>query len=178
MKIAIIIAFEDFRDEEYFIPKSEFENANFQVKTFSTRLGEALGVFGGTTSVDAIIDDLNVADFDAIIFVGGRGAKKYIEDKKCWEIAKEAVAENKILGAICIAPAILARAGVLENKMATVWSSEMDKSAIKILKEGKAKYIEKDVVKDGNIITANGPESARKFAKEIISLLEEKELQI
>jgi len=36
-KIAMIIAFSNFRDEEYFIPKEIFEEAGFEVKTVSTK---------------------------------------------------------------------------------------------------------------------------------------------
>jgi protease I len=174
MRIAMIIAFQDFRDEEYFIPKSIFEKEGYEVKTFSTRLGKALGSYGGVVEVDAILEDLDVNFFDAIVFCGGQGAKKYIDNEICWQIAKEALENDKILGAICIAPAILAKSGVLNGKNATVWSNPLDKSAIKILTENGAKYVEADVVKDGKIITANGPQSARKFAQEIIQALKEK----
>ena len=67
-------------------------------------------------------------------------------------IAKETIESNKILGAICIAPAILARAGVLQGKKATVWNSPLDKSAVKILKENGAVFDNKPVIIDEKII--------------------------
>ena len=81
--------------------------------------------------------------------------------------------KQKILAAICIAPAILAKAGVLEGKNATVWSSVLDKGPIKILEENGANYVEKDVVVDGNIITANGPQAASEFGRKIVEILKE-----
>ena len=167
-KIAMIIAFRSFRDEEYFIPKEEFEKAGFEVVTVSSETGTAIGASGGDTNVDLLMKDLNVENYDAIVFIGGPGAYKYIDDKEAHRIAKEALQNNKILAAICIAPAILARAGVLEGKRATVWSNILDKSAVKILEENGAMYEEKPVVEDGKIITANGPQAARDFAKKII----------
>jgi len=170
-KVAMIIAFRDFRDEEYFITKQVLENHGIKVKTVSTSLGKAIGSYGGEAEIDFSINNLKVKDFDAVVFIGGAGAYKYVEDPKAHEIALSAIRENKILGAICIAPTILAKAGALQGKKATVWSSSMDKSTIKILKDGGAIYQDKDVVIDGKIVTANGPGAAKEFGEALIELL-------
>jgi protease I len=170
-KIAMIIAFRAFQDEEYFIPKEIFETNGAEVITASDSPGTAIGTQGGDTKVDVLIGDINIDDFQAVLFIGGSGAQEYIEDEDCHGIAREAVEKDKVLGAICIAPAILARAGVLKKKKATVWSSAMDKSAIKILKVSGAIYQEEPVVVDGKIITASGPAAAEEFANKIIGLL-------
>ena len=170
-KIAMIIAFQDFRDEELFIPRSIFLAEGAEVKIASSKKGKAIGSYGGVIDVDLTLDELNVSNFDAIVFVGGAGAAKYIEDERCHQIAQKAVEEDKVLGAICIAPTILARAGVLKDKKATVWSSNLDKSAIKILQEEGAVYQKDSVVVDGKIVTANGPVAARKFGETIVRIL-------
>jgi len=170
-RIAMIIAFKDFRDEEYFIPKEIFENNGAEVKTVSLELGKAVGSQGGETEVDLTIGDLDVSYFDAVVFSGGSGMAKLLDNQELQKIAQQAVSQNKLLGAICIAPALLAKAGVLEGKEATVWSSLMDKSAVKILNENKVAYREAPVVQDGNIITANGPQSAHQFGEKIVESL-------
>ena len=170
-KILMIIAFRDFRDQEYFLPKEIFEKEGFIVKTASTKKGTALGADGGEVEVDFSLDEVDVSQFDAVLFVGGPGALKYLDNEKSYQIAKETLNQEKILGAICIAPVILAKAKVLEGKKATVWSSPLDKTGIKILKENGAEYLAQDVVQDGKIITANGPQSAKKFAKKILENL-------
>lgn len=167
-KIAMIIAYKDFRDEEYFIPRDIFIQAGISVFTISEKKGIAIGVNGGEAIVDLILEELNCPDFDAIVFIGGDGMVKNIDNEEYHKIARDAVEYNKILGAICISPAILANAGVLDNKNATVWSDIMNKSAIKILKENNAIYQDKSVVIDNKIITANGPSSAQEFAQAII----------
>ena len=170
-KVAMIIAFRDFRDEEYMIPKKVLESAGAEIITVSTSLGEAIGKLGGEAEVNALLKDIKVEDYDAVLFIGGPGAFKYIDDETCHQIAREIIENNKVLGAICIAPTILAKAGVLEGKKAVVWSSVMDKSAVKILKEAKAVYQDNPVVVDGKIITASGPIAAKKFAEAIIETL-------
>ena len=173
-KVVLIIAFRDFRDEEYFIPKEILEKNNIEVKTASVEKGTAIGVNGGETQVDILIEEINLSDWDGIIFVGGPGALKYLDNENSYKIAREAVSQNKILGAICISPVILAKAGVLNKKQATVWSSPMDKEAIKILEENDAIYQDKSVVIDKNIITANGPAAAEKFAHILVQALTKK----
>jgi len=167
-KIAVIIAFRDFRDEEYFLPRQIFEKAGLEVKTVSTQLGKAVGADGGEAEVNLLLDDLRITDFDAIVFIGGPGMVKNIDSQLHQKIAREAVEANKILGAICIAPAILAKAGTLEGKKAAVWSSPLDKSAVKILKENGADYQKDSLVVDGKIITANGPGAAKEFGQKIV----------
>ena len=170
-KIAIVIAFRDFQDEEYFIPRQILEGAGAEIKTVSTSLGQAIGKLGGEAKVDLLLDDLRVGDYNAVLFIGGPGAAKYIDDPQAHQIAKELLETDKLLGAICIAPAILAKSGVLSGKKATVWSNPMEKSAVKILKEEGANYQLDPVVIDGNIVTANGPAAAKSFAEAIIESL-------
>jgi len=170
-KIAIILAFQGFRDEEYFIPKKILERAGFQIKTVSSQKGLAIGDDGGEAEVDLLISEVNPADFDGIIFVGGPGCLKYLDNEKSYSLAKETVIQNKVLAAICIAPIILAKAGVLDKKQATVWSSALDREPVRTLKENHSIYQEKDVVLDGKIITANGPVAAEEFAQEIVQAL-------
>ncbi len=165
--ILLIIAFKNFRDEEYFVPKGVFEREGFQIKTASTKKGIALGLFGGEAEVDMVAEEVKVKEFDAVVFVGGPGTLEYLGNESFYHIAREAKKGNILLGAICIAPLILAKAGVLKEKKVTVWTSQMDKKAISILKNEEAFYQNEDVVCDGRIITANGPDVAENFAEEI-----------
>lgn len=170
-KAAIVIAFSDFRDEEYFVPKEMLEKAGIKITTVSNRIGKALGVRGGDAKVDLLLEDLNPADFDVIIFIGGSGCLKNLDNENSYKIIREIVSQNKILASICISPVILAKAGVLKGKKATVWNSVLDKSAIKILKENGAIYEANPVVLDGKIITANGPAAAEEFVQAILEVL-------
>jgi len=170
-KIAMIIAFRDFRDEEYFVPWDVFEDAKAEVKVVSNNLGTAQGADGGEVNVDIRLSELNVTDFDAIVFIGGPGALSYLDNSDSYRIAKDSISQNKLLAAICVSPAILAKAGVLSGKKATVWTSPLDKSAKKILEDNGAIFQDEEVVQDGNIITGNGPSAAKEFAGEIVDAL-------
>ncbi len=101
-----------------------------------------------------------------MVFVGGPGAAVYLNDKDILNLAKAAEKKGKIIGAICIAPSILANAGILGRKKATCFPSEAQNL------EGRgAIYTRDDVTVYGNIVTADGPMAARKFAEAIVELL-------
>lgn len=170
-KAVFIIAFRNFKDEEYFVPKKILEEAGVKVRTASNKIGMAVGSGGGEAQVDILVDDLAVADFEAVIFVGGGGCLPDLDNETSYRVAKETVAQNKILAAICIAPVILAKAGVLKGKKATVWNAVADRSDIETLEENGAIFENKPVVQDGNIITANGPAAAQEFGQTISSTL-------
>ena len=80
----------------------------------------------------------------------------------------DAFRAEKIVSAICISPVVLARAGILKGKKATVFP---DSEGIRELKKAGAIYIQKSVVVDGKVVTGDGPDAASRSAQEIIKLL-------
>ncbi|MFH2106552.1 MAG: DJ-1/PfpI family protein [Candidatus Micrarchaeota archaeon] len=166
-KVLFIVAPENFRDEELFEPKEELGKAGYQVVIASTKKGTCSGSKGGSVISSMTIGEAKVDDYAAVVFVGGNGAQIYFENKTALNIASEAVKLGKILGAICIAPIILANAGILKGKKATVcnagFGSEMESKG--------AKYTGEHVTVDGKIVTANGPKASREFGRKIVELL-------
>ena len=165
-KVVMIIASQDFRDEELLEPKRIFEQNGLKVAIASKSLGMAQGMLGAEVKVDLLIENINVNDYDALIFVGGSGASVYWQDPLAHKLIKDAYSSGKIVAAICIAPATLANAGILKGKNATVWQSEAGQ-----LKSKGANYTGNPVEKDGNIITAAGPFAAKQFGEQIIKSL-------
>lgn len=169
-KAVIIIASENFRDEEYFITKEVLEKGGVHVETACDK-SKAVGKYGGEANADILINDLDASDFDAVIFAGGHGAVELLNNELTYSIINKAKGANKILAAICIAPTILAEAGALKGKKATVWSTPLDWSAVNILKENGAEYERQEIVIDGNIITGENAEFAEEFGQAILDRL-------
>ncbi len=169
-KIAYLIAHKNFRDEEYFIPKLLFESAGYEVETYSDKNGQLIGSEGGEATAENL-EEIKVNDYTAIVVAGGGGALKYLDNEKVYSLLNEFEDKKKLIAAICISPVILAKAGILKGRKATVWHSSMDKSAIKTLKNQEVEYVNENVVCDGKIITADGPDSAEEFAKRVIENL-------
>jgi protease I len=164
--VVLVIAEKNFRDEEYQDPKTVLEGAGIKVITASTTKNKIEGKLGLIVTPDILVQDLNIDQTDALIFIGGGGAEQYFHDKIALNLAKAAKEKGKIYGAICIAPVILANAGLLKDKKATVFSSEID-----AIEDQGAIYLAQDVVIDDKLITANGPLAAKKFGQEILKLL-------
>ena len=120
-KVLLIVAPVDFRDEEAFEPKRALEERGVEVVVASRGTKVAKGKLGGELKVDVELNDVQVDEYDAVVFAGGPGARTYFDYQKARELAKQAVEKGKVLAAICIAPQILARAGLLKGKRATVW---------------------------------------------------------
>ena len=165
-KIVFVVAPEVFRDEEYIEPKTILEAAGVEVTTASTVVGEIYGKIKIKAQSQMLAKDIRVKDFDGIFFVGGGGASVYFEDKTIHNIAKQFYDNGKIVSAICIAPVILANAGLLQNKKATVFPDGAD-----ALLQNGAIYTGKDVEVDGKIVTGNGPQAAKHFAEELLKIL-------
>ena len=165
-KALLVVAFSNFRDEELFDTQAELEKAGIETTIASTRTGTAKGMLGGEAQVQIAIDDADSADYDAIVFIGGGGASIYFNNSRAHELAKSAYSSGKILAAICIAPSILANAGMLKGKKATCFPSEAQN-----LKSKGAICTGKPVEIDGRIITADGPKSAHSFGKAIANAL-------
>ena len=165
-KILMIIASNNFRDEEYQRPREIFEREGLEVTVASTSLNESKGMLGLIVTPDILLKDVKVDDYDAVVFVGGSGATEYWDNDKAHEIVKDTYNKKKVLAAICIAPITLAKAGLLKDKNATVYSSEIEH-----LKKLDVIYTGKSVEVDGLIVTANGPSSAKEFGEKILTLL-------
>ena len=166
MKAVLIIAFENFRDEEYAEPKAVLEKAGVEVTTASSKLGMAKGKLGMSAKVDILLKDVKASDYDAVLFVGGSGSYGYYDDPTAHKLARETVKEGKILGAICAAPGILSHAGLLKGKKATATPSEVD-----LIKQSGAIYTNTGVVADEKLITADGPQSAKAWGEAILKAL-------
>lgn len=164
--VVLIIAEKIFRDEEYQVPKDILSKAGVNVVTASTTTGEAVGKLGLKVNPDILVSQIDIDKLDALIFIGGGGAEQYFHDPLAHRLAREALEKDKVLGAICVAPVILANAGLLKGKKATVFPSGAD-----TVKKGGATYTGGDVEIDGKLITGCGPEAAEKFGMELVRML-------
>ena len=161
-RILMVIAPNDFKDEELYIPKSLFVEESFSV-TITSSVKEAISAAGKKQKADILLKDATT-DYDALVFVGGPGAAVYFNNTSALNLVKKFYENNKVVGAICLAPVILSKAGILNKKAATVFPTE------KNLLKG-ANYTGEAVTVDGNIVTGMDPDSAEEFAEEIIKLL-------
>ena len=128
------------------------------------------GAHGMKFVSDISIDEVNVDNFEAVICPGGNpGYLNLRKDSRVLAIIKEAFDSNKLVAAICAAPAVLAKAGILRGRKCTIYPG-MEAE----LEKGGGKPQKDLVVEDGNIITSQGPATALLFAFRVADRLVDK----
>lgn len=126
-------------------------------------------MLGARIKVEASISQLDDTAFDALVLVGGSGAPLHLWDNEPLRIFSRAMHRaGKPVGAICLAPPALARAGLLGGARATTFP---DPRAVIELKRGGATYVDEAVVQHGTIVTANGPDAAAAFGAVLTNLV-------
>ncbi|HMN14435.1 MAG TPA: DJ-1/PfpI family protein [Bellilinea sp.] len=165
-KVLMVIAPRAFRDEELFETRNELQKCGHEITLASTQTAPCNGMMGGVAKPDILLERANSADYDAVVFVGGSGTPVLYENKDAHRIATEMHTEGKLVSAICLAPVILAKAGMLENRKATVFYS-----AQHLIKEHGAEYTAEPVTVDGRIVTGNGPAAATTFGQALCEQL-------
>jgi protease I len=167
--VLFVIAPERFRDEELLEPQGILEERGAVVTIVSTRPGPARGMLGARIAVGGTVAQVAAGDFAALAIAGGSGSPAHLWDSEPLRHVAQAVhAAGKPVGAICLSPPVLARAGLLCGKRATTFPSER---AILEVKRGGATYVEAPVVLDGLIVTASGPAAATAFGETLARLL-------
>jgi len=163
---ALIVGGENFHDRELFETMRALGSAGVATVIASSRTGVIRGMLGGVAEARILLNQLRVDDYDAIVFIGGLGAREYFDNPVALDIACSAAAKGKVLAAISIAPTILANAGVLRSVRATSFISEQA-----VLQQAGAIYTGAPVERHGLIITAASPIAVAQFAGAITEAL-------
>lgn len=163
-KVTVLLA-DGFEEVEAVSIADVLRRADIEVALTGLREGPVEGAHGIKIIPDISIDDIKPDDFDMVVLPGGQpGSDNLNGDQRVKVLIKEFSDKGKLTGAICAAPYVLANAGVLDGKHATSYPAFRDRL-------GAARYEEKAVVSDGNIITSQGPGTALCFALEIVGRL-------
>lgn len=171
VNIVMVIAQQDFKDDEYAIPRQLFESLGATITVAAKTKGTCAGLDGLEVEADLALSEVNMDEFDGAIFIGGPGVESLYNDGDAHAVAQETAEQGKVLGAICLAPVVLANAGVLDGVEVTVFETAKYHEAVEMIEKMGAIYTSKKVDISGNIITANGPAAAQDFAQRTAGLL-------
>ena len=113
---------------------------------------------------DYFFDEVNLEESDLLFLPGGPGHKSYMENEKLLNALKEHDKKGKRIAAICAAPSILGRIGLLKGKKATCFPGFENE-----LKG--AQFVQERVVWDGNIVTSRGMGTAIDLGLSLVGTL-------
>lgn len=168
-RVLMVIAPKQFRDEELIEPKKVFLAEGAHVTIAACKSGQAAGMLGALVTPDIPVSDARAEDFDAAVVVGGMGSPTYLwDDAQLHLLLQQLQKSNKVVAAICLSGAVLARAGVLHGRRATVYPTP---ESIEALEQGGAHHVSEHVVRDGAVVTADGPDVATEFGHAVVEAM-------
>lgn len=139
--------------------------ADIDVTTVSLGDLKVKGAHDIVILADKLIDEINIDEFDGILLPGGMpGSANLRDDERVINMIKSLNGSGKLVSAICAAPIVLERAGVLKGRNATAYpgfDGEMS----------SCNYTGDRVAVDNNVITGKGPGAALEFAFEVVNYL-------
>ena len=165
MKVMVPLA-NGFEEIEALTVVDILRRAGIDVDTVGVIGSVIEGAHGVRVMVDRTLHRISPDEYDAIILPGGNpGYKNLGKSAKVVEILKNFNKQKKLICAICGAPSILAKEGLLNDKKATIYPGNE-----RLLAYPRGSR----VVEDENIITSQGPGTAIEFALKIVERLLDK----
>lgn len=139
--------------------------AGVEVVVAGLREGTVTASRGVRIEPDMTLDEALKLEFDMVALPGGLpGADHLAADRRLTDLLKRMNESGRFVGAVCAAPKVLLRSGVLEGRTATAYPGVLQQ-------EGHSHISGDAVIRDGTVITSRGPGTAMDFALELIEAL-------
>ena len=164
--VVIILPESNFNEQEFNTVKTHLEKNYIKVFIASDATGLCTGEHGLKVKSDMQLYNIHINNFKAVIFIGGKGVEEYWNNILLHKLIKKSYENKTLLAAICAAPVILAKSGILSSKNAVCYPDNKKD----LTKEG-ANYTDLPVIQEGKIITARDEISAQQFVESIIASL-------
>lgn len=156
-----------FEEAEAFVPWDILLRGGLSVKTVGVTGEYVTGAHNLTVKSDIMLGEVDENKGDMFILPGGMpGTTNLDENERVKEIIANAYREGKTVGAICAAPMVLGKLGILRGKKATCFPGFEE------YLEG-AQVVREHAVKDQNVITASGAGGAFHFGFMLLGAVDE-----
>ena len=169
MRKLIIMLAEGFEEIEALTVVDVLRRADFICDMVALKDLEVKGAHNIVVKSDKVITEGNFHEYDGVILPGGMpGTTNLRTDIRLIELVKEFYSSGKLVAAICAAPTVLAKVGIINGKAVTSYPGVKDELEHSIYKEDL-------VVRDENILTSRGAGTALEFSYEILNYFGEQE---
>lgn len=167
-RVALLV--EDvYEDLEFWYPYHRLREAGCQVTVVGTGKDAYEGKHGLPASEDVAVDEVSAEEFDAVVVPGGYAPDRMRRHPEMVDFVREMDEQGGVVAAICHAGWLLVSAGVVEGRSVTSFFSIEDD-----LVNAGAEWVDREVVRDGNLITSRRPDDLPAFARTILEALEER----
>jgi protease I len=168
-KRVAVLAENMYQELELWYPLLRLREAGAETFVVGTGSAETYTSKAGyPVQVDAVADQVQAADVDAVVIPGGYAPDLMRRYPAMVNLVRETFEQGKVVAAICHAGWMLASAGIASGRRATCFFSIKDD-----LVHAGATYVDAEVVRDGNLITSRIPADLPAFCRTIIEALSE-----
>ncbi len=166
-KVAFVLA-DDFEDLEFQVPYDRIREAGHQVTVIGPESGKEVQGKKGKASftLQATPDEVNPADFDALVIPGGYSPDKLRTSAEITKFVKGIFDDEKPVAAICHAGSLLIEADVVRGRTVTSWPS----IRTDLINAG-AEWVDREVAEDDNLITSRQPDDLDAFVAAVLRRL-------
>ncbi len=161
-----VLAEDLYEDLELWYPVYRFREAGAKVTIVGGGAAGYVSKHGYPVTPDAVAGKVNASDFDAVIVPGGYAPDRMRRHKAMVDLVRGVFARGKVAAAICHGGWMLVSADVLRGRKATCFFAIKDD-----LVNAGAIYEDREVVRDGNLVTSRKPEDLPAFCRTILQAL-------
>ena len=177
-KKVAILATNGFEQSELLEPRKALDQAGATTKVVSPEAGKIKGwnhkEWGQEVPVDLSLSSANANDFDSLLLPGGVMNPDHLRmNPQAVNFVKSFTDSGKPVAAICHGPWTLIEAGAVQGHTMTSWPSLKTD-----LKNAGANWVDKEVVRDGKLVTSRKPDDIPAFNREMIQLFAETSAQL
>ncbi len=166
MKVGIFVE-ELYQEMEVWYPAYRLREAGLQTVFVGTGKAEYRSKTGYPVKPEASIEEVQVRDFDGVVVPGGYAPDHLRRFNRVNQFVADMDKANKYVGSICHGLWVLVSAGILKGRTVTCFFAICDD----VVNAG-AKYVDKEVVVDRNIVTSRVPDDLPAFMRESLKVLE------
>lgn len=164
--VLVFLPQKNFNEEEYFTIKLFLQKHKYNLFIASDSHTYCVGNCGARVKNDISILNVNEKNFSTLIIIGGEGVRNYFNSEVLRAIINKFYKSKQLIAAICLAPIVLAKSGILKEHSATCYKTDEVE-----LKASGVEFKDQEVVISKNIITASNPLASGLFAEAIIEYL-------
>lgn len=160
--VLLFLPAQNFNEHEFLIVSNSLYAAGYKTFIVSDSSFLCVGSNGLKVKNDVQLFNAHESNFAGFIIIGGSGTRNYWDNSSLQNIAKKFALNKKPVGALCCAPVILAKAGLL-TEPATCFADDR-----KALEREGVEFVNSPVVANRKIVTGQDPASSTEFVNRFI----------
>lgn len=165
MKKAAVFLADGFEEIEALTPVDMMKRAGIEVTTVSIGAPEVRGSHDIIVKADKVLEEADLDSMDLLLLPGGKGTELLENCEKLLTLLKKADSEGKFISAICAAPRVIGKLGLLKGERAICFPGNES------FLEGAEIAAGEKSVRSGRFVTARGMGAAIEFSAHNIEQL-------